>query len=358
MPDPVEVRGARARLDAARGALEEAVQVASSLRGRDESAILSRLEALSPLALEVDRAWRISLAQAEDGRQRAEAERQRLALAASSAESALQDVRARLATAEGTVQQLLRDRASATAEGEAGVRRARDEAAADTEAWKASFTAQMREYVSTQLKTARERAAAEARTTTEGALARLEEEYRSRAEAGATALQEALRLAQEGRADAREATRRADAAEARAAAAESGRQAASAALAEAEARCAELAAAAKAAAEEVRRHRRVQEVERAAHADLLRIAEMRLGHEVASAEGRAASAVASAREAGRREVEGERGRREREAREREDLVAEWRAKYAAAQQRAEAAEGLLREIDGQLVVVNGGEDGV
>lgn len=121
----------------------------------------------------------------------------------------------------------------------------------------------------------------------------------------------------------------------------------------ARAEVAEHATGGKALADEVVRLRSMLDIERSAHEQMYRLTEVKHKHEAEALSARSSTGLAHAGEEHRAELDRMRRVYTTAVQSRDESLAEWRSKYAAAELRAERAEALLREIDRQLVPAHG-----
>ncbi len=324
---------ARRRAYQSREALEQVLQTAA-LKGKQENVLVGMVAELMSMVSDVERAWRVNVEQQRH--------------AADSAENERDELRVRVQRAEADAKRSKETLAATLREGDERVNVAMATKNAEQEVWKTRYTQQMREYLDLKLSEARASAAKDHAASVEAAIGRIEAEYKARALVNAQALQEARTAELAARREATEARNRAEAAELRVATLTKELVGLRGTLSAAEARAGSAGENARQLAEEVLRLQRALEIERKAHPELLRLSDLRHKTELEAAATIKSSAIASREDAHQEEMMRTKQAFDAALKSREDELAAWRAKYAAAAQRAAVAEGLLREIDRQL----------
>lgn len=207
----------------------------------------------------------------------------------------------------------------------------------------------MQSFVASKVSETRLAAVKEQQAVLDSTLSRVESEWRSRLEDSITAIQAAQKAEAAARQEADTLRRRLDHSDSRGAILEGEVSSLKNELTRCKAELLDHTAGGRQLAEEVMRLRSMLDLERSAHEQMSRLAEVKHKHESDSVVSHASHNMANLSESHRLEMDRLRRVYEVSIAAREEALAEWRAKCSSAEMRAEKAESLLREIDRQLV---------
>lgn len=207
----------------------------------------------------------------------------------------------------------------------------------------------MQSFVATKVSETRLAAVKEQQAVLDSTLSRVESEWRSRLEDSITAIQAAQKAEAAARHEADTLRRRLDNSDSRVAILEGEVNSLKNELTRSKSEVIEHTTGGRQLAEEVMRLRSMLDLERSAHEQMSRLAEVKHKHENESVASAASHNISNLNESHRLETDRLRRVYEVSIAAREEALAEWRAKCASAEMRAEKAESLLREIDRQLV---------
>ncbi len=257
-------------------------------------------------------------------------------------------LRAALKAAEADADAARGDVARAVADGDIRAARAAEARSGEIDAWKVSYAEEMRRFGEARAAEAAHAARTAAEEVADAALRSLDSEARAALAVSSAHAESAVHEAAANARAAAAAEKRAMDAEARAA---SFADAAARAEAESDAAKRESSEARNAAAslaDELLRTRHLLSLERATSDEVARLNAVSAAAEASAAEAMRITTLEAEASKHSSDIESLRSGFDAAIRARDDSVAEWRSRYAAAAARAEQAEALVKAIDRQL----------
>ena len=349
--EPPEVLIARRKYRESQQNLEQNLQT-SSLKGSQEKILITMCKDMMTLSQDIERSWKITAERMALDTETNKKELQDLRNKLQLVTTELNDTRNRCLKAENDLRAFQKEANNVITQAETRVQQALDSKQHEVEHWKEQYTSQMKGYLQEKLQEARNNAVREQSVGIEAAMARLEAEYRVRAENNAKILEATKIENNELKRENFELIRKTQELENRCSILNNELSNIRQTLVISESKYNDSQNNSKQLADEVLRLQKIIDFERKSYAELSKLSETKHKGEVEAILAAQSTAQLTANDNHQTELDQLRLAYEAAVRSREEVINTWRAKYSAVCTRAETAESLLREIDRQLVPAN------